>query len=216
MPGTRQLPNEVVVPQIAARERIGESVGDVEDAHSSTTRREWGGAPILRDARGMRNGHKAATAPTMAGGLAGSAEQVNLQELVPKLALGVESARRADEIAASLVPCPDAVPGDGEQLGPMGPWFEWSERSLDVGQQVSQRRPVGLPREVESNRWPIERGTQPEVVAGDRSDLGHLDERGDAITQRVDCREGPPRVLPRDDVLALELVAAAWSAVDPE
>src|SRR5919201_1576783 len=215
MPGTRQLPNEVVMPQIAARERIGESVGDVEDAHSSRLARNGGGAPILRDARGMRNAHKA-TARTMPGGLAGSGEQVSLQELVPKLALGVEPARRADEIAASLVPCPDAVPSDGEQLCPMGPWFEWSERSLDVGQQVSQRRPVGLPREVESNRWPIERGTQPEVVAGDRSDLGHLDERGDAITQRVDCREGPPRVLPRDDVLALELVAAAWSAVDPE
>ena len=87
---------------------------------------------------------------------------------------------------------------------------------LDGRQDLVDGLAVGLPGEVERDGLATEGGAHPQLVGRDRPDLGDLERDRDPIADRIERQERVRRVLPRDQVLGLELIAGARRVIHPE
>ena len=98
----------------------------------------------------------------------------------------------------------------------MRPWLEWCERPLEFYQQAVDPFWLGLPGEVERDGVLAVLRAHPQRVGRDRSDLAYLDKRPD---RQADLQDGPDRghrMRSGNNVLRLNLGAAAGRKAHPE
>ena len=100
--------------------------------------------------------------------------------------------------------CPSAAAAEREQ------------RLLDGGQHGVHPGHVAQPGEVEADDVVAVGAAEPESVGGDGADLGDLEQGGVRRRQRAQPLDRHQRAGPRDEVLALELLAAARRELQAE
>jgi hypothetical protein len=98
----------------------------------------------------------------------------------------------------------------------VGAGVEGGELLFDEWEDGFYFGPLGLPGEVDGHGGALVGHAEPEVVGGDGAKFGDEEVRGDAVPELLDGEDGFVGAVAGDEVLGLELGAAAGSEVQLE